>query len=113
MVVLTTVVVTVWRTLHVTNRLDTVTKDVNPDIPMTYVAKVNKRKLSQSYYFYKELRDSLSTLNRGRIFILKFQMQYLNNLPINKYKSINVKQDEIKRRPMLETEIYINFAFSF
>ena len=33
-VVLTTVVVTVWTTLHVTNKLDTVTEDVNPDILM-------------------------------------------------------------------------------
>ena len=40
-VVLTTVVVTVWGTLHVTIRLDTVTEDVNPDIPMPHVAKVN------------------------------------------------------------------------
>ena len=40
-VVLTIVVVTVWTTLHVKNRLDTVTGDVNPDIPMPYVAKVN------------------------------------------------------------------------
>ena len=40
-VVLTTVVVTVWGTLHVTNKLDTVTGDVNPDIPMPYVVKVN------------------------------------------------------------------------
>ena len=44
--VLTTVVVTVWGTLHVTNRLDTVTRDVNPDIPMPFVAKVNKTKTS-------------------------------------------------------------------
>ena len=40
-VVLTTVVATVWTTLHVTNRLDTVIVDVNPDIPMPFVAKVN------------------------------------------------------------------------
>ena len=50
-VVLTTVVVTVWVTLHVTNRLDTVTEDVNPDIQMPFVAKVNKKKVSQQYYF--------------------------------------------------------------
>ena len=42
-VVLTTVVVTVSTTLHVTNRQDTVTEDVNPDIPMPHVAKVNKK----------------------------------------------------------------------
>ena len=41
--VLTNVVVTAWGTLHVTNRLDTVTEDVNPDIPMPHVTKVNKR----------------------------------------------------------------------
>ena len=40
-VVLTTAVVTVWGTLHVTNRVDTVTGDVNPNIPMPYVAKVS------------------------------------------------------------------------
>ena len=42
-VVLTSVVVTAWMTLHVTNRMDTVTKDVNQDIPMPRVAKVNKK----------------------------------------------------------------------
>ena len=46
-VVLTTVVVTVWTTIHVTNRLDTVTKDVNPDIPLPYAARVNQTKVAQ------------------------------------------------------------------
>ena len=46
-VVLTAVVVTVWTIPHVTNRLDTVTEDVNPDIPMSYVAKVNQTKAAQ------------------------------------------------------------------
>ena len=55
-VVLTTVVVTVWTTLLVTNRLDTVIKDVNPDIPMPYVAKVNKTKTVQ-HNCYLEFRD--------------------------------------------------------
>ena len=40
MVVLTTAVVTVWTTLHVTKRLDTVTGDVTQDIPMHHVSKV-------------------------------------------------------------------------
>ena len=46
-VVLTTVVVTVWTTIHVTKELDTVTEDVNPDIPMPYVAKVNQTASAQ------------------------------------------------------------------
>ncbi|XP_078330762.1 uncharacterized protein LOC111117668 [Crassostrea virginica] len=50
-VVLTTVVVTVCTTLHVTNRQDTVTEDVNPDIPMPYVAKVNSKIISKHYCF--------------------------------------------------------------
>ena len=50
-VVLTTVVVTVWTTLNVTNRQDTVTEDVNPDIPMPHVAKVNSRITSKHYCY--------------------------------------------------------------
>lgn len=36
-VALTLAVVIVWRTHHVTNKLDTVLGDVNPDIPMSHV----------------------------------------------------------------------------
>ena len=50
-VVLTTVVVTVWGTLHVTNRLDTVTEDVNLDIPIPFVAKVNPMITSKTLLF--------------------------------------------------------------
>ena len=50
-VVLTTVVVTVWGTLHVTNRLDTVTGDVTQDIPMPHVAKVNSKITSKDYCY--------------------------------------------------------------
>ena len=46
-VVLTNVVVTVWTTLHVTSRLETVTGDANPDIPMPYAARVNQTKVAQ------------------------------------------------------------------
>ena len=42
-VVLTTVLVTVWGALHVTNRQDIVAGGVTQDIPMPFVAKVNKR----------------------------------------------------------------------
>ena len=52
----TTVVVTVWGTLHVTNRLDTVTGDVTQDIPMPHVAKVNERKTLEKNCYLKEFR---------------------------------------------------------
>ena len=55
-VVFTTVVVTVKTAFFVTNRLDTVTEDVSPDIPMPHVAKVNKTKTVQ-HNCYLEFRD--------------------------------------------------------
>ena len=36
----TTVVVNVWMTLRVTNRMDTVTRDVNQDIHLPFATKV-------------------------------------------------------------------------
>ena len=71
-VVLTTVVVSVWTTLHVTKRLDTVTEDVNPDIPMPLVAKVIQTNAAQHNCYFGDWH-----LNVSNIFDLAFQMQYL------------------------------------